>query len=336
MYFNFAQHKQKGNTVIFLLIGVLILVVAAGGAYYFGKSQKSQNPTLTSKEESAVAPEEVVKTFYNTWLGCEKEFTKYTLQMGPVPQEASQQREDCIKKLMTDYTVIQTEHPGDSTMWCAQDFPSKVDVDKAIITGNTATALSHHMFEYSGDNQIKVTLTLINNAWKISDTTCLRSNSSSFDETANWSTYKDTKLKFSLKYPSNGNIVILRSLAEGGVELVRKEEKDKDIADIQLKLSVYYRGETGLDPERAFREGECSKPCDEKTEKVNINNAVGITTLGPNYPGKDNYYLTDQNQKGPVLRLFLSNIYDFQGQSALHAEDIAIFRKIIQTFKFER
>ncbi len=193
---------QKGNTLIFLLIGILILAGVAGGAYYFGKSQspKPQNTAVSSLPTSSVtpsiSPDEVVKTFYNTWLNCEKEFDKYALKGGPISQDASTQREECVKKAMADYTVIQKEHPTDNKMWCAQSFPARVDADKANIVGNTATVVSHHFFDQSGDNQIKVTLTLINNSWKISDTTCLSSKS---DKSPDWITYVGKGISF--KYP---------------------------------------------------------------------------------------------------------------------------------------
>ena len=54
MYFGFAQHyKQKGFTLILILVGIVIIASVAGGAYYFGKSQMSKpqppNPMVTSQ-----------------------------------------------------------------------------------------------------------------------------------------------------------------------------------------------------------------------------------------------------------------------------------------------
>ncbi len=198
---------QKGNSLILLLIGILILVGVAGGAFYLGKrTSKSpvNNITSNSSVNASTAPEMIVSNFYNSWLDCEKDFDQYSLKMDRVPEDISQRREECIKKLRADYTIIQTENPTGSSMWCAQNLPHKVEVDKAEISGQTAIVLSHHLFEYSGDNQIKVALTLVNNSWKISDITCLRLNSSTADETADWKIYKGAN--FSFEYPSNWEI----------------------------------------------------------------------------------------------------------------------------------
>lgn len=51
MYFGYSQYKQKGNTLIFLLIGILVLAVA-GGAYYLGRQTTpkfSSTPVSTSQ-----------------------------------------------------------------------------------------------------------------------------------------------------------------------------------------------------------------------------------------------------------------------------------------------
>lgn len=198
------QHKNWIKWVL-ILVGILIIVGVAGGAYYLGRQKNNPQPASPKiTQTSSFKPEDVVKTFYNTWLNCEKEFDKYALKMDKVPPEISQQREECIKKAINDYTIVRKEHPTDNSMWCAQDFPLKVEVDKATITNQTATALSHHFFEQSGDNQIKVTLTLIDNVWKISGTTCL--NSTQSDETANWKTVEGLhstveESPYSFQYP---------------------------------------------------------------------------------------------------------------------------------------
>lgn len=156
-----------------VLIVVVVLVVGAG-AYYLGTQKSGVTPPVQSPPLSSsitLSPEEVVKTFYSTWIDCEGEYREYSLKIDKVPEEIFQKKEQCIRKDFDNYTVIQKEQLHDNSEWCAQDFPSKIEVDKADILGNTAVVLSHHMFE-SGDNAIKVNLVLINNSWKISDTTC--------------------------------------------------------------------------------------------------------------------------------------------------------------------
>ncbi len=44
---NRTQFKQRGHSLIFLLIGILFLVIVAGGAYYLGKSNTPQPKACT-------------------------------------------------------------------------------------------------------------------------------------------------------------------------------------------------------------------------------------------------------------------------------------------------
>lgn len=55
---------QKGQTLVYILVGVLILVSVAGGAYYFGKSstpKSSPAPVVTSQTPQPT-PDETVYT----------------------------------------------------------------------------------------------------------------------------------------------------------------------------------------------------------------------------------------------------------------------------------
>lgn len=166
--------KQQGSALVYILVGILIVAGVVGGVYSFRKSQVTN--LKLEDTPATTSPEKVVETFYNTWLNCEKEFDRYSLKMDRVPQEIIQQRENCIKSALKDHTIVQKEYPMDNSMWCAQDLPLRVGVNKAAIFNQTATVISHHFFEHSGDNQIKVTLTSVDNSWKISDTTCLHLN----------------------------------------------------------------------------------------------------------------------------------------------------------------
>ena len=150
-------------------------------------------------------------------------------------------------------------------------------------------------------------------------------NPSPADETANWKLYTDDNLGFSIKYPTE--ISIRRTLSEGGVEFGKAKDLQKDFRQVNM-LAVYKRGEPGNDPETAFRSSECPKPCSEKTQKVSINNATGIKTLGPGYPFEHNYYLANQNKTSKVVRLFLfKNNLDTD-------MDTKVFEKMIATFHF--
>lgn len=150
------------------------------------------------------------------------------------------------------------------------------------------------------------------------------------DDTVNWQTYTDEKLRFTIKYPNE--IVILRSFgnSEGGAVFVRANESEEDFRSITT-LNIYFRGESGTTPEQALK-SECptreDESCQEKFEAATINNAVGVRTLGPNYPQEDNYYLTSHSGKSKVVRLFLFP------KSNNTNEDLQQFKKMIHTFRF--
>lgn len=51
--------KQKGQSAILILLGILIMVGVAGGAYFLGRqtSPKPQNPVVTSSPQSTMVPQ---------------------------------------------------------------------------------------------------------------------------------------------------------------------------------------------------------------------------------------------------------------------------------------
>lgn len=148
------------------------------------------------------------------------------------------------------------------------------------------------------------------------------------DPTANWKTYTDEKLGVSIKYPSD--IVVLRSIPGDMVMFTKNINSKKDFRYITT-LDINFRGEVGTTPEQALK-GECptreGESCQEKFEKVTINNAIGIRTLGPNYPYEDNYYLTINNKTSKVVRLFIFP----KGDNP--TEGLEIFKEMVETFKF--
>ena len=154
----------------------------------------------------------------------------------------------------------------------------------------------------------------------------LRITSPGAKEIANWKVYTDDKLKFSIMYPTE--ISVRRTLSEGGAEFGKTKDLGKDFRQVNI-LGVYKRAETGNDPESVFKNSECPQPCNEKTQKVVIGNAIGIKTLGPAYPFEHNYYLTNQNKTTPVVRLWLfpNNLDPDQ--------DTEVFAKMISTFRLE-
>lgn len=143
------------------------------------------------------------------------------------------------------------------------------------------------------------------------------------DETANWQTHTDTKLKFSIKYPSD--IAISRTLPEGGVEFSLASELEKDFRERSIRLNIYYRGDKNITPKEA-QESECPKPCTDVAEKTTINNASGVKVVSTN---SERYYLASTNSN--VVGIFL---VFFDTTSKSFQTDLEKFRQILSTFTF--
>lgn len=120
--------------------------------------------------------------------------------------------------------------------------------------------------------------------------------------TSKWITYSDLKLGISIKHPSD--IVVIFSQSGLAVQFARKEDASKDFRDITT-LDIYDRGAPGTDPVTELK-AECSQPCSEKYKKVQINNAVGIQTLGPKYVSPYNFYLTAEDKRARTVRMFIA------------------------------
>lgn len=111
-------------------------------------------------------PEAVTEDFYNWYMGC---WTKHQQRM--VPGDASK---DCSYE-NSEYVsgdLSQNLKDRNNTIMCAQDFPVRITVDKAVVIGTNASVIAHHIYEISGDNPITVNLKFIEDTWKISDIIC--------------------------------------------------------------------------------------------------------------------------------------------------------------------
>lgn len=111
-------------------------------------------------------PEAVTEDFYSWYVEC---WTKH--QQGIVPGDASK---DCSYE-NSEYVTSdlgQNLKDTNNTIMCAQNFPVRITLDKAIVTGTNASVIAHHIYEASGDNPITVNLRFIEDTWKISNITC--------------------------------------------------------------------------------------------------------------------------------------------------------------------
>lgn len=152
----------------------------------------------------------------------------------------------------------------------------------------------------------------------------IQPGSSEDAETASWKTYNDTKLKFTIKYPSD--VAISRTLPEGGVEFSLASELEKDFRERSIKLDIYYRGNKNITPEEA-QQSECSKPCTDVAEKTTINNASGVKVVSTN---SERYYLASTNSN--VVGIFLVFFPDTTSKSV--QTDLEKFRQTLSAFKF--
>lgn len=157
------------------------------------------------------------------------------------------------------------------------------------------------------------------------------------DETADWKTYTDNILKFSIKYPDQ--IVLIDSKEGSYVKFIRKGDANTINEDDPLSIAtvpnLFIRSQgIGGDPEEVFTNSECGKPCDEDIEEITLNNATGIKTLGPRYPYEFNYYLTDSDQSGNVMRL---NLVPWDKNPEFKSdEQMTLLKKMVSTFRFHR
>lgn len=177
------------------------------------------------------------------------------------------------------------------------------------------------------------------------------------DETANWKEYRDEILKFSIKYPDDlveidhlipgadteqgiyAAFILIKEANEARINLEKRPKDDPSRAwdpgtgAVKIVLKIFNRGAAGGKktnvPTRLI-DVECAQPCDERTEEVRINNANGVRPLGPHYPYKDFYYLTNES-RDIVVRI---NIDKDSQKYSDDSPEIILFRRMIDTFKF--
>lgn len=167
----------------------------------------------------------------------------------------------------------------------------------------------------------------LKNPVKVASSSATSPAASSTAQLSSWITYTNNELGFSIKHPSD---IVIIDESDIHSTFARLEDSHKNF-DAITTLGIYKRGDVGVTPEAGLQ-SECpkmnNKPCQENYAPVRINNAVGIKTLGPNYPNEDNYYLTSSSGKSKLVRVYLSHL------SFNKNEDLSKFKEMIQTFKF--
>lgn len=164
----------------------------------------------------------------------------------------------------------------------------------------------------------------------VNETAKMISSTEVENKTANWSTFTQPELGFSVKYPEDKvKIGLDYSAGFNGVVFTYSKYEDGSpygLANFQV-LARGYEGESaydGLMSESVVVDGE---RVIEEYEEVQINNAYGFRTL-TGFASEHNYYLTDKNQVGTPLRVFVGRDVD--------TEDIETFVTMLKTFRFVR
>jgi len=170
--------------ILFLVLGLVLAGGLVWAGMQIGKSSKlktqiskpqlkAQNLTPTQTPINTptpppYTPETITENFYKWYMDCWIEH-----QEGVVQGDASK---DCLYK-NSEYVSSELSQNlpiahGSDPIMCAQDFPVRITVDKAVVTGTDANVIAHHIYEASGDNPITVNLKFIEGTWKISNITC--------------------------------------------------------------------------------------------------------------------------------------------------------------------
>jgi hypothetical protein len=113
-------------------------------------------------------PEAVTEDFYNWYFTCLQNHFKNPAEKSP--------QEDCpySSQKSISQNLVQTlaSRVGYDPVFCAQELPSLITIDKATLSNEMAEVVVHTYYEVSGDNSITVNLTLVEDTWKISNITC--------------------------------------------------------------------------------------------------------------------------------------------------------------------
>ncbi|MEK7570661.1 MAG: hypothetical protein AAB553_00165 [Patescibacteria group bacterium] len=150
-----------------------------------------------------------------------------------------------------------------------------------------------------------------------------------------WQTFTDETLRYSMKYPED-IMIDERQTSEGRITVfIFAEDSKKKLPGKVTALYLANTNKKGIDGFSAFRKSDCGSNCKtypDKTDWVIINNGYGIRNPLP----KDihNYYLTDKNERGNVLNVYVGGYINEKDVSV--TKKIETFEQMIQTITFSR
>jgi hypothetical protein len=153
--------------------------------------------------------------------------------------------------------------------------------------------------------------------------------------TSSWKTFTDKALKISMKYPTTVMIDPRQTVTGQLYAFIFTSDKDSDIANKVPTLFIADTHSTKLDAFSAFKKSDCGSNCTASPKNSNwvlLNNMYGIK----NPLSKDvyNYYLTDKNQSGNVVNVYVGGYTNLD--VPIVKKKIDEFDQIIKTIQFNR
>jgi hypothetical protein len=156
------------------------------------------------------------------------------------------------------------------------------------------------------------------------------------ENTDSWKTFTDNTLPISLKYPAS-IILDKRQTSQGRITVFIFDE-DKT-ASLPGKITALYLADTHkkqVNGFTAFSRSDCTvNVCNvsyKNAQWVKINNGYGIKNPLPT--DISNWYLTDKNQRGSVINLYVGGYVDTKDANV--QKKIKLFEKMIKTITFNQ
>ena len=165
--------KQKGFTIVPVIIIAVVVIVGGVGGYLYLKNKNK--PVVCTQETKQLNPEqkkikEVIENFYRTRI-FPSHFVSY---------KKSPYLTDGLKKKIDQIISSFEGGPGYDPILCAQDIPAYVCPEEIVIKDNEANVIVSdsfwaHIIPINPEvhRYYSITLEKVNRDWKISDINCM-------------------------------------------------------------------------------------------------------------------------------------------------------------------
>jgi len=153
-----VRAMREGFALKVLGLGLVLTLILSGCA-----------PVYALTRERGAAPEQVVESFYDWYLG----YPGNALADGAY-RSGGPLTEEFVEKV--DAIVASFDRGGYDPFLCAQDFPEDLVIDRATVSGNQARVIVHQSWndgtEYGVVRSVAVELQQIGGWWMITDIIC--------------------------------------------------------------------------------------------------------------------------------------------------------------------